>query len=121
MKFKCKPEKANFVLMTFIVVICLVTCIFWLLLKKYVYFACYLILTLIIIHTYYFQYYVIKNKHLEIHMGFLNIKFKCKEIKKVTKLDNKVKIELNKINFTIYPLNTDLFMSALNKEKAVKK
>ena len=54
-------------------------------------------------------------------MGFLNIKFKCKEIKKVTKLDNKVKIELNKINFTIYPLNTDLFMSALNKEKAVKK
>ncbi len=115
MKFKVKNTKSNLVTMTFLIILCFITCIFWLYLKKYLIFSIYFILTLIIAHMFYFTTYYINNKYLIIKLGFLKIKINIKKIKKITQNAEKVIIDLNKIHFTLYPANPDIFINSLKK------
>ena len=116
MKFKVKYEKSNFVLMTSIILLSIITCILWFILKEYIYFSVYFILTLLISYIYYFTYYYIKKDGLIFRLGFIKIKLKYNNIKKVENLKDKVKIYFNKININIYPKNKDIFVAELNSK-----
>lgn len=111
MKFKVKLEKENLILMTFVIIILFITCAFWLTLEKYNYFIFYIVLTLIIVHMYYFTSYYVDKKYLIIKLGFLKIKFKLKNIKKVKGIDNKVRVELNKLSMFLYPEDKKEFIN----------
>ncbi len=121
MKFKVSAGKGNFVFMTFLIILCLVTCIFWFILDKYIIFSIYLLLTIILAHMYYITSYTVTNKKLIVQLGFIKIKIDCQKIKNMKKeANNKVKIEFEKFSLSLYPLNQDLFIEAINKEKKVK-
>ena len=121
MKFKVSVGKGNFIFMTFLIVLCLVTCVFWFILDKYIIFSIYLLLTIILAHMYYVTSYTIDNKKLIVQLGFVKIKIDCQKIKNVKKEENnKVKIEFKKLSLNLYPLNQDLFIDAINKEKKIQ-
>ena len=78
MKFKIKHEKANLVFMTSVLILCLFTCIIWLMIREYSYFIIYLLLTLLIAIFYYNTYFYIKNDGLIIKLGFIKVKIEGK-------------------------------------------
>ena len=116
MKFKVKNPTNNIILMTFLLVLLFITCIFWLILKKYTYFIIYLIITILICIIYY------DNNYLIIYMGFIKIKLNIKNIKEITNTkNNEVKITFNKLSIKLYPVNSDLFITCLKeKNKLIK-
>ena len=120
MKFKVKPNKSNFYMMTFVLVLCFVTCIFWIYLNKYVIGVIYLIVTVILAHMYYFSTYIIDNNVLTIKLGFLPVKIKCSNIKKIEQEDDRVKLEFAKLSLSLYPMNKELFVTSLKKELKTK-
>ena len=122
MKFKVKNPTNNIILMTFLLVLLFITCIFWLILKKYTYFIIYLIITILICIIYYINSYKIDNNYLIIYMGFIKIKLNIKNIKEITNTkNNEVKITFNKLSIKLYPVNSDLFITCLKeKNKLIK-
>jgi len=116
MKFKFKPEKSNLFLMTSIIFLLFATCVFWLIIKEYIYFSVYIILTLLIAHMYYFTSYFIKDNYFVTRLGFVTIKIKYSKIMKVESLKDKVKIILNSFSIDIYPKNKEIFLAKLNSK-----
>lgn len=116
MKFKVKHEKSNLILMSSILFLCLFTCIFWLVLREYIYFIIYFVLTFLIAYIYFFTFYYLDEKFLKTKLGFFKVKIKYRNITKVENLNSGIKIHLNKMNFTIYPSNKDIFWAKLNSE-----
>lgn len=116
MKFKVKPEKSNLVLMSSILLFLLVTCILWLILREYVYFTIYLVLTLLIFYVYFFTFYFIKEEYFVTKLGFLKIKIKYENIRSVENLKEGVKLNLKKFSMNIYPHNKDIFVAKLNSK-----
>lgn len=113
MKFKVKPEKSNFVLMTSMFIMSLIVCILFLVLHEYIYSLIYFILILVISHIYYFTYYYLKDNGLIIRLGFIRIKFNYKNILDVNEISEKVRIKLKNITLNIYPNNREIFISKL--------
>jgi len=109
MKYKVKHEKSNLTFMTSTLILCFITCIFWLILKEYIYFGVYLVITLLIAYFYYFIIYILNKNFFIIRLGFINIKFNYKKIKKIEKLESGLKIYFEKIKITVYPHNKDIF------------
>lgn len=108
-------------MMTFLLILLFITCIFWLILGKYNYFWIYIILTILLIIIYYFPCYIVDNNYLIVKMGFLKVKLKKDKIKEILPLkNNEVKINFNKLSIKLYPVNSDLFISCL-KDKNIKK
>lgn len=116
MKFKAKPEKGNMLLMSAVIILLLVTCIFWLIIRKYLYFGFYLFFTLAIAHMYYFTNYYIKENYFVTTLGFIKIKIKYDSILSVENLTDKVKLKLRNFGITIYPNNKDIFVAKLNSK-----
>ncbi len=116
MKFKAKYEKNNLVFMSSIILLCLVVCVLFIVLKNYLYSIIYFILTLIIIHTYYFASYELGKDKLIIQMGFLKIKFRYEFLWKVEKNNKGVKVTNKNFSFTIYPDDQTKFIRELNKK-----
>ena len=116
MKFKARPEKSNILLMSSIILLLLVTCIFWLILRKYVYCLVYFILTLFIAYTYFFTFYYIKENRFVARLGLIKISIKYDEIRKVESLKDKVKVHLKYFCITLYPNNQDIFVAKLNSK-----
>lgn len=121
MKFKVKYEKSNFLFMSSIFFLCIVTCIFWLILREYIYLVIYLLLTLFVAYTYYFTFYYIKKDCLIIKMGLIKVKFKYKNIRKIENLKDYIKIHFNRISINLYPNNKDIFYAELNSKLTNKK
>ena len=115
MKFRVKYERQNKVLMTSIFMLCLLTCIFWLLLPFYIYALVYFVITLILSYTYYRTIYILNNDGLVIKMGFIPVKLKYQKIKSIKRIDNKIKVNYEHFSVTIYPDNIDIFMVKLNE------
>lgn len=116
MKFKIKHEKTNLVFMSSVIVLSLVTCIFWLMLREYIYFLIYLVLTLLIAFVYYYTYYFIKKDSLIIKLGFIKIKIKYSSIKKIENLNNCIRLTFKNFNMNIYPNNKDIFFAEINSK-----
>ena len=116
MKFKFKPEKSNLFFMSSTFVLCLITCLFWLSFREYIYFIIYFSLTLLLAFIYYFKSYIIKEKYFIIRYGFINIKLKYSNIKSIKEQNGGVKIYLNKINFVAYPANKDIFIASISSK-----
>ena len=116
MKYKIKHEKANLLFMSSVIIFCLITCIFWIMLREYIYFFAYLILILIISYIYYFTYYFLEERYLVFKLGFIKIKLKYSKIKKVENLKNNIKLTFNKMSMNIYPNNKDIFYLELNNK-----
>lgn len=116
MKFKVKPEKSNLFLMTIVLMLCLFTCLLWLVLREYIYFSIYSIITLLLGHMYYFTSYIINEKYLIIKLGLLNIKIKYNKIMKVENLKDKVKVYLKTVNINLHPKNKDIFVAKLSSK-----
>ena len=116
MKYKIKHEKGNLVFMTSVIIMCLITCGLWLMLKEYTYFSIYLIITLLIAIFYYFTYYYLKDNYLIIKVGFINVKIKYKKIKKIDNLQNSIRLTYGKISMNIYPNNKDIFFAELSSK-----
>lgn len=116
MKFKFKPEKSNLIFMSSLLILCLMTCLFWLSFREYIYFTIYFVLTLLIGYVYYFTVYVIYENYLVVRLGFINFKFKYENIKSVENIKNGIKINYKNIKFTIYPNNRDIFSVKLNSK-----
>lgn len=121
MKYKIKHEKSNKVFMSSVIILCLVTCLFWFLLREYIYFSVYILLTILISYIYYFTYYYLLEDKLIVRLGFIKIKIKYSKIKKVENLKNSIKLYFNNWNVNIYPNNKDIFYGdILNKMKGIK-
>ncbi|MBE6156560.1 MAG: hypothetical protein E7161_02325 [Firmicutes bacterium] len=116
MKFKFKPEKSNLFLMTSIIFLLFITCIFWLIIKEYIFFSVYIMLTVIIAHIYYFTSYFIEAKYFVTKLGFIKIKIKYSDIRKIEDMQEKVKISLKSFSFYVYPRNKDIFVAKLNSK-----
>jgi len=99
-----------------LILILIVICIFWLILREYLYFIIYIILTLLIAYTYYFTCYYIKDKYFITKLGFIKIKIKYDSIKSVENLKDRVKIYLKNLKFDVYPNNKDIFVIKLNSK-----
>jgi len=115
MKYKIKHEKSNLILMSSVLILCLITCYVWFIFREYLYFSIYLILTIIIIHIYYFTYYYIKNDSLIIKLGFIKVRIKYNKIKSIDLLKNSVILNLEKISLNLYPNNKDKFYNEISK------
>ena len=116
MKFKVKYEKNNLVFMSSVIFLCLVVCVLFIVLKNYLYSVIYLILILIIGHTYYFSSYELSKDKLIIKMGFLKIKFRYEFLWKVEKNNKGVKVTNKNFSFTLYPEDQTKFIRELNKK-----
>ena len=116
MKFKFKPNKSNLFLMSSTILLLIFVCLLWLVLREYIYFAVYGVLTLIISYTYYFTSYYIKDRYLETRLGFIFIRIKYRNIKKVELVNDKVRIHLKNVKFNICPNNKDIFVVKLNSK-----
>lgn len=116
MKFRVKYEKSNIFLMSSIILCLLVTCMFWLILREYIYFAVYFALTLFISYTYFFTSYFIKEKYFVVRLGLINIKIKYSGIKSIEDGKDKLKINLKRFSFTVYPSNKEIFVAKLNSK-----
>ena len=120
MKYKIKYEKSNLVFMTSVIILCLITCVFWFILKEYNFCAIYFFLTLILAHIYYFTYYYLNEKKLVIKLGFIRFKIKYSSILKVENKNAGIKLFFKYMSMTIYPCNKDVFFSELiNKVKGI--
>ena len=121
MKYRIKHEKSNKIFMTSVIILCLVTCMFWFILREYIYFSVYLFLTLLISYIYYFTYYYLKEEYLVIILGFIKVKIKYQKIIKIENLKNSVKLYFNGLSMDIYPNNKDIFYAdMLDKMKGNK-
>lgn len=116
MKFKVKHGKSNLIFMSSVIILCLVTCIFWLMLREHIYFTVYFLLTLIISHIYYFTFYYINDNYLKIKLGFINIKIKYNKIFKIESLEKCINLVFKSFNMKIYPNNKDIFYTELNNK-----
>jgi len=116
MKFKIKHEKSNLIFMSSVIILCLVTCVFWFLLREYIYFIIYFLLTLVISHMYYVTYYFLEKDKIIFKLGFIKIKIKYKNIKKIENLKNSIKITFNNFSMNIYPDNKDIFFAEINSK-----
>ena len=116
MKFNFKPKKYNLYLMIFMIVLLLITCAIWFHLKEYVYFGVFLVLSIAIIHIYFNTLYIIDDKYLITKLGFLKIKIKYNNIKKVEEINQKVNIVLNNFTLDVSPENRDVFIKEINKK-----
>jgi len=116
MKFKFNPEKSNKLLMSSIIFLSFVTCLFWIILREYIYFIVYFSLTLFIAITYFCTRYYIKDNYLIIKLGFISIKISYLRINNVENLNDKVKLNLIKYSLNIYPQNKDIFVAKLNSK-----
>ncbi len=116
MKFKARPEKSNLLLMSSIILLLLVTCVFWLILRMYIYCIIYFVLTLFLAYTYFFTFYYVKEKYFVTRLGLIKINIKYDSIKKVENLKDKVKLHLKYFNIMIYPNNQDIFIAKLNSK-----
>lgn len=114
MKFKIKHEKSNLIFMTSVILFCLITCVFWIMLREYRYFTIYFILTLLISHIYYFTCYFLEKDYLLFRLGLFNFKIKYKNIKRIEKVKNSIKLYLKYISINIYPNNIDMFYAEIN-------
>ena len=120
MQYKIKHEKSNIVFMTSVMIMCLLTCVIWFVLREYSYFIIYLIATLLVFHIYYFTYYYIKENYLLIKLGFIKIKFKYKNINNIENKKEGIKLKFNNLSMNIYPSNKDIFYAELlNKVKGI--
>ena len=121
MRYKIKHEKSNKVFMSSIFILCLITCLFWILLREYIYFGIYFVLTLILSYMYYFTYYYLLEDKLIVRLGFIKIQIKYKKIKKINNLKNSIKLYFNNWSVNIYPVNKDIFyVDLLDKMKGNK-
>lgn len=121
MKFKVKHEKNNLAFMTSVIILCLVTCIFWLILREYIYCIIYFLLTILIAHIYYFTFYYIKDNYLKIKLGFIIIKIKYEKIFKIENLEKSINLVFKSFDMKIYPNNKDIFYTELNNRmKGIK-
>lgn len=116
MKFKVKHEKSNLIFMSSVIILCLVTCIFWLMLREYIYFIIYFLLTLIISHIYYFTNYYIKDNYLKIKLGFIKIKIQYEKMIKIENLEKSINLKFKNFDMKIYPNNKDIFYVELNNK-----
>ncbi len=116
MKSKIKLEKKKIILMSSILLVLLFTCVFWFLLKEYIYFTIYLILTIFIGYIYFFTFYILKEKYLLIILGFIPIKIKYKNIKSIEKLNIGIRLKLKYFNLILYPNKEDMFYLKLQEE-----
>ena len=85
-------------------------------LKRYLYCGIYVVLSLIMIHTYYFSSYELGKDKLIIQMGFLKFKFRYEFLWKVEKNNKGVKVTNKNFSFTIYPDDQTKFIRELNKK-----
>ena len=121
MKYKIKHEKSNKAFMSSVFILSLVTCLFWIVLREYIYCIIFLILTLLLGYIYYCTYYYLKDDKLVIKLGFINFSVKYTELKKIENLNNSIKIYFKNISLNIYPNNKDIFYGdILNKMKGNK-
>lgn len=116
MKNKIKHEKSNLMFMSSVLLLCLVTCIFWLILKEYLYFIVFFLSTLLIGYIYFYTFYEIKDKYLLIKLGFISVKIRYTNIKDIVKVDKSIKLVFNKISMNIYPHNIDMFYVDLKRK-----
>lgn len=116
MKFKVKPEKSNMAFMTSTFFLLIITCILWIILKEYIYFVVYFILTILLAYIYYFTSYTIKDKYLVIKLGFIVLKINYNKITNVELIKNKVKVNLKKFSLDLYPDNKDIFVAKVNSK-----
>ncbi len=116
MRYKVKYEKSNLIFMSSILILCLIMCIFFVILNEYVYCTIYAILTLILIHTYYFTTYTLDKEALVIRLGFIPIKIKYEHIWNVESVSNGVKITTKSFPITIYPDEIKNFVKELKKK-----
>lgn len=120
MKFKFKPQKSNLFFMSSVIILCLFTCIIWLILREYIYFSIYFLLTLVIAYTYYRTKYIIEDKYLIIKLGFLKIKINYQKITEAKKENDYVKVKFIKYGINIYPNNKDIFILKINEKLTEK-
>lgn len=113
MKFKVKHEKSNLVFMSSVIILCFITCIFWLMLREYIYFCVYFIISLIITHIYYVTSYIIENDSLVIKLGFIKVKFKYEKLLRVSILDKSINLVFKNFKMNIYPSNKEIFYTEL--------
>ena len=116
MKYKIKLEKSNIIFMSSVIVLSLISCVFWVILKKYVYFIIYFILTSIIAHIYFYTYYYLTNDYLIVRLGFLKVKINYLKIFDIEKLKLGIKLKFKKISMNIYPSNQDVFYAELKSK-----
>lgn len=116
MRCKIKHEKSNLVFMSSVILLSLITCVFWFVLNEYVYFLIYLIVTLLLAYIYYFTFYYLKENSLVIILGFIKIKIKYSSILKVENLKNGIKLNFKNISMNIYPNNKDIFFAELSNK-----
>ena len=116
MKFKAKLEKSNVLLMSSIIFLLLVTCVFWIILREYLVGVIYFALTLFLLYTYFFTSYYLKEKFFVTKLGLIKVRIKYDSINQVENLKDKVKLHLKYFNITIYPNNQDIFVAKLNSK-----
>lgn len=116
MKYKIKHEKSNLMFMSSVLILSLVTCIFWIILREYIYFSVFFILTIFIGYIYYFTFYYIDKKYLIIKLGFIKVKIKYDKIKDIEKLEKSIKLNFKNISMNIYPNNIDIFYTDLKSK-----
>lgn len=120
MKYKVKLEAANLFFMTLIFILLVFTCILWLVLRKYLNFTIYIVLTLILIHMYYFQCYFIEDKYFVIKMGFCKLKIKYSNISDLELTNNKVSAKIWNMKIRFYPEDCKKFYDILKNKIEVK-
>ncbi len=116
MIFKVKYEKNNLFLMSTILILCLFTCLFWLILTKYIYALIYFVLTIFIGYTYYFTNYELNDKYLVIKLGFIKIKIKYNNIWQVQKKENYLTLVFHHFNINVFPKEKDIFIIKLQEK-----
>lgn len=125
MKYNYNFKGSNLCLVVFLVIVYLFNCIVWLLFRKYVMFLILVLLALFVMYLYFYTYYTLEKDYFVIHLGFIKIKTKYKDILDVKKENNKVTFKTINFDFSIYPVPEDKFIkeinSKLNKEEKEKK
>ena len=116
MKFKFSPEKFNLLLMIFMLIVLVFNVVVWLIFREYIYFAIFLVLTIMITHMYFRTRYVLDDKYFITYLGFLKIKINYNKIKKVELKNNKNNIKLNYFTIDVSPDNKDKFLKEIKKK-----
>ena len=116
MNYKVRYSKAQNNIFLSIVILILVTCFLWALLKEYLIFIIYLVLAIFLIYSHYTTNYQLSKNHLIIKMGLIPIKINYQKIKGIELKDNKIEIDYKKIKINVYPLELKEFYEKLNNK-----
>ena len=113
MKYKVAYNKFHLIFMTSILLLCLISCLLWLQFDKYLYFSIYFILSIGLGYIYYFTSYELRKEELIIHLGFIPVKIKYKNILEIKEENQAVVIKNLSSKLKIYPEKRQEFIKEL--------